>query len=219
MPTRSWASALRITAQPLPTPPSTASGPAHTSSKKTSLRWWGPSIERMGRTVIPGVSMGTTNMVMPSWRCPSPTRAARTHHWAMPAYDVQIFWPSMRQPSPSGTARVRRAARSLPASGSLKPWHQMTSPAAMAGRWRRFCSSLPCAMIAGPTQLRPMYWAPRGSWWAHISSRTTVWSHSEPPPPPYSVGQAMVRRPSSARSLQNRWATSRSAGSSVKAPR
>ena len=36
-------------------------------------------------------------------------------------------------------------------------------------------------MIAGPTQLRPMYWAPRGSWWAHISSRTTVWSHTEPP--------------------------------------
>ena len=37
-------------------------------------------------------------------------------------------------------------------------------------------------MIAGPTQLRPMYCAPRGSWWAHISSRTTVWSHTEPPP-------------------------------------
>ena len=48
MPTRSWASALRITAQPSPIPPSTASGPAHTSSKNTSLRWWGPSIDRIG---------------------------------------------------------------------------------------------------------------------------------------------------------------------------
>ena len=40
----------------------------------------------------------------------------------------------MRQPSPSSTARVRSEARSEPASGSLKPWHQMTSPAAMAER-------------------------------------------------------------------------------------
>ena len=38
----------------------------------------------------------------------------------------------MRQPSPSSTARVRSEARSEPASGSLKPWHQITSPAAMA---------------------------------------------------------------------------------------
>ena len=26
---------------------------------------------------------------------PSPTRAASTHHWAIPAYEVQIFWPLM----------------------------------------------------------------------------------------------------------------------------
>ena len=138
---------------------------------------------------------------MPSWRSPGPTRAASTHHCAMPAYDVQIFWPVMRQPSPSGVARVLSAARSEPASGSLKPWHQITSPAAMADRCCCFCASVPNAMIAGPTQLRPMYCAPRGSWWAHISSRTTVWSHTDPPPPPYSVGQATVSRPSSASGL------------------
>ena len=85
-----------MTAQPSPMPPSTASGPAHTSSKNTSLRWWGPSIDRIGRTVMPGVSIGTTNIVMPSCRSPGPTRAARTHHCAMPAYEVQIFWPVMR---------------------------------------------------------------------------------------------------------------------------
>ena len=34
-------------------------------------------------------------------------------------------------------------------------------------------------MIVGPTQLTPMYWAPRGSWWAHISSRTAVCSHTD----------------------------------------
>ena len=83
MPTRSWASAVRITDQPPPTSPSTASGPAGTSSKKTSLRWCGPSIERMGRTVMPGASIGTSSIVMPSWRVPGPTRAARMHQSAM----------------------------------------------------------------------------------------------------------------------------------------
>ncbi len=42
-------------------------------------------MERIGRTVIPGVSIGTRNIVMPSCRSPGPTRAASTHHWAMPA--------------------------------------------------------------------------------------------------------------------------------------
>ena len=72
--------------------------------------------------------------------------------------------------------------------------------------------------MVGPTQLTPMYWAPRGSWWAHISSRTTVCSHGEAPRPPHSSGQAMHSSPRSASSRQNCWATSRSAGSSVKAP-
>ena len=34
-------------------------------------------------------------------------------------------------------------------------------------------------MMIGPTQFTPMYCAPRGSWCAHISSRTTVCSHTE----------------------------------------
>ena len=83
---------------------------------------------------------------------------------------------------------------------------------------QRFCRTLAdegLLTIAWPAE----YGGGGGSWWAHISSRTTVWSHSEPPPPPYSAGQAMVRSPSSARVRQNRWATSRSAGSLVNAPR
>ena len=39
----------------------------------------------IGRTVMPGESIGTRNIVMPSWRSPLPTRAASTHHCAMPA--------------------------------------------------------------------------------------------------------------------------------------
>ena len=60
-------------------------------------------------------------------------------------------------------------------------------------------------MMDGPTQFRPMYWAPRGSWWAHISSRTMLWSHSDPSWPPNSSGHDSVRRPFAANSLQNRW--------------
>ena len=64
-----------------------------------------------------------------------------------------------------------------------------------------------------------MYWAPRGSWCAHISSRTAVCSQTEAPRPPQRSGQAMHSRPRSASMRQNRCAVSRSAGSSVKAPR
>ena len=47
-------------------------------------------------------------------------------------------------------ARVRTLARSEPASGSLKPWHQITSAARISGRKRCFCSSVPTATIVGP---------------------------------------------------------------------
>ncbi len=91
-------------------------------------------------------------------------------------------------------------ARSEPASGSLNPWHQMTSPAAIGGRWRARWDSVPWRMIVGPTQLTPMYWAPRGSWWAHISSRTAVCSHGDAPRPPNSSGHARHSSPVSASS-------------------
>jgi hypothetical protein len=125
----------------------------------------------------------------------------------------------MRHPPSCGIALVERAKRSEPASGSLKPWHQIRSPAAIGGRWVAFWAAVPNSMMAGPTQLSPMYWAPRGSWWAHISSRTTVWSHSDPADPPNSSGHDKVSRPRAANSLQKRWVMARSSGSSLNAPR
>ncbi len=115
---------------------------------------------------MPGASIGTRNTVSPCCLRPSlDVRASTKHHCAMSAYDVQIFWPDSSQPLPSGSGSALdlRDARSDPASGSLKPWHQMTSPRAMGGRCPSFCSGVPCRMIAGPTQLTPMYCAPRGS--------------------------------------------------------
>ena len=51
--------------------------------------------------------------------------------------------PLMTYSSPSAMALVSRPARSEPATGSEKPWHQISSPVEMGGRKRRFCSSLP----------------------------------------------------------------------------
>jgi hypothetical protein len=48
--------------------------------------------------------------------------------------DVQIFEPLTIHSSPSRTARVLSEARSLPASGSLKSWHQISSPERSFGR-------------------------------------------------------------------------------------
>ena len=73
-----------------------------------------------GWTSIPGVSMGTRNMVRPwclgtsgSVRVSSRTQS---DSWAMV---VHIFRPSITHPSPSRTARVVIAATSEPWSGSL----------------------------------------------------------------------------------------------------
>jgi len=47
---------------------------------------------------------------------------------------VHTFCPVIRQASPSCSARVFNDARSLPASGSLKPWHQTSSAVRMLPR-------------------------------------------------------------------------------------
>ena len=46
---------------------------------------------------------------------------------AMCANDDQTFCPLTTKWSPCSSMRVRDAARSLPASGSEKPWHQISS--------------------------------------------------------------------------------------------
>ncbi len=54
-------------------------------------------------------------------------RATSMHHLAYWAALVHTFCPVTTQWSPSLTARVLRLARSEPASGSEKPWHQISS--------------------------------------------------------------------------------------------
>ena len=64
----------------------------------------------------------------------------------------------------------------------------------MAGRCCRCCSGVPWRMMVGPTQLTPMYWAPRGSWCAHISSRTAVCSQGDAPLPAPLLGPGHAKQ-------------------------
>ena len=68
---------------------------------------------------------------------------------------VQIFWPFRTYSSPCGSARICSAARSEPAPGSEKPWHQMTSQCSSGLMISRFCSSVPTAMTVGARKARP----------------------------------------------------------------
>ena len=73
-----------------------------------------------GWTSIPGVSIGTKNMVRPLCLGTSGlvrvSRITQSASWAMV---VHIFWPLITQPSPSRAALVVMAAKSEPWSGSL----------------------------------------------------------------------------------------------------
>src|SRR5262249_4425701 len=59
----------------------------------------------------------------------------------------QILCPWITYSSPSRVAVVRKEARSDPASGSLKPWHQRCRPLIRPGRKRCWTASLACVVI------------------------------------------------------------------------
>ena len=110
---------------------------------------------------------------------------SRRHQSATCANEVQIFCPFTMKCSPSSTAFVCTFARSLPAFGSLNPWHHTSLMSRIFGRYRFFCSSLPCAMIVGPARLIPTklmkIWGARA---AAISSWKMICSISVVPRPP-----------------------------------
>ena len=58
----------------------------HKSSKKTSLRWWGPTMLAIGRTSIAGSDIGTRKIVKPCcFLSPRDVRVRRKHHCAIVA--------------------------------------------------------------------------------------------------------------------------------------
>ncbi len=64
-PLRSKASSDVTCAQPSPTSPSTRSSGTNTPSRCTSLKWWSPPIEMIGRIVTPGARRSTMNWLRP----------------------------------------------------------------------------------------------------------------------------------------------------------
>ena len=104
----------------------------------------------------------------------------------------------MTHSSPSSSARVFNDARSEPASGSEKPWHQAISPRRIFGRKNCFCSSLPHCKIVGPTSVSPKKSARIGAFTRANSSFSTTLCMIDRPRPPYSVGQEAQIQPPSA---------------------
>ena len=103
--------------------------------KNTSLKIATPVISRTGRTSTPGVSIGQMKYEMPwCFATSGSVRAIRMPNWLSCAPEFQIFEPLTIHSSPSRTARVPSDARSLPASGSLKSWHQISSAASSGKR-------------------------------------------------------------------------------------
>ena len=103
-----------------------------------------------------------------------------------------VFWPLTTKWSPSRTARHRSDARSLPAFGSEKPWHQMSSPRSMRGSSVARCSSVPNSMIAGAMFESPSGLRVPGAPDRCISSAKTTCSITPAPRPPYSSGQEIA---------------------------
>src|SRR5579875_2563856 len=174
--------------QPLPTPPTTASASRRTSSRNTSLNSASPEIWRSPRTVTPGASIGTMNIVSP--RClgtSGSVRASSSPKLANWALVVHTFWPLSDQlPSSCRRARVWMAARSEPAAGSENSWHHTSSPCSIGPRWRLFCSSLPWAIRHGPSIPMPITSRIPGTPARAISWLTITCSIGPRPWPPYS---------------------------------
>ncbi len=114
--------------------PSTRSSGTRTPSKKTSQNSRAPCIVRIGRTVMPALSMSTNSAVMPLWAdSGDPVRVRSTQRCAYWARLVHTFWPSILQPSAVRVARQESEPRLLPVPGSEKPWHQISSPRSRRG--------------------------------------------------------------------------------------
>ena len=99
----------------------------------------------------------------PWWRCASGSVRNSPKRWVQNAPRVvQVFWPFSRQP-PAASSRVALdaiAARSLPASGSDQPWHQVCSPLAIAGRNRSRWAGVPNSNSVGASRKIP-FWVTR----------------------------------------------------------
>ena len=142
--------------------------------------------------------MSTTKYVIPLWASASGSvRARRMPYCATWASVVHTFWPFTTNSSPSRSARVVSDARSLPAPGSLKSWHQISVPSSSPGRYRACCSSVPATISVGAAQPIPIGFIGRGASTARSSSSITSCSIADAPRP-HGRGQCGATYPASA---------------------
>ncbi len=200
-----------VTPHPPLSGPSSASLGTMTSSYTTSAKSLSPVAWMIGRRVMPGVSSGTRSAEMP--RCAGASGSVRTRTMQCVAHmpiEVQTFVPFTTKWSSSSTARQRRPARSLPASGSLKPWHQTSSALRMRCRCS-FCSGVPAAAMVGPTFFVPKTAMRRGARARPNSASQAIWSSTPRARPPISTGHAGADHP---RAPSSRWNSTRPSHSS-----
>jgi hypothetical protein len=93
----------------------------------------------------PGVSVGTMKPRMDLVSSISPVLAQTMAMFAVEPLVIHILAPFSTYPSSVFWARVIIPPGLEPKSGSVRPKQPITSPAAMRGRYSRFCSSLPKA--------------------------------------------------------------------------
>ena len=182
---RSKPSVAMAMRHPSPGAPTIMCASVRAPSKNTSQKWSPPVISTSGRTSMPAWSRGTRRNEMPACLGPSVDVRHRTKiQSAYCAWLVQTFWPSMTHSLPSSRARVLSAARSLPAFGSLNPWHQNSSPRRIGGRKRACCSGVPKWMSVGPSRPSPKV-PPRvgPSARAYSSANTSSWIGDASRPP------------------------------------
>src|SRR5271156_3761179 len=200
-PLRSCCSSRLAMVQPPFSGPTRFSFGTFTSVKKVSQNGEAPAISRIGRTSTPGSCMSISRKEMPSCFLEVSVRTRQKHMSAHCPPEVQILQPLTRKWSPLSSALVESEARSEPAPGSEKPWHQRTSCLAMARMCCCFCSSLPYSSRVGPNIIVPMpptgFQAPR-RFISCCSARASAWDR---PPPPYWVGQVGTPQPLSAMAL------------------
>ena len=120
-------------------------------------------------------------------------RARQMPQSARSATEFQTFCPDSRQPPSTFVARVRSDARSDPAPGSEKSWHQVSSPSSDGRTNRSRCSSVPCSRIVG-TAHPAITMSGRVSPAAASSWSMTIWVTASAPRP-YGAGQWGVRKP------------------------
>ena len=129
-------------------------------------------------------------------RSPSEVRAISSIRSECSAREVKTFWPLMRHaPLPSCSARVEIALVSEPAVGSVTPNAcSRTSPEAIRGSQRRFCSSEPCRSSVPMTYICAWQAAALPPERLTSSSTTLAWPMPSPPPP-YSSGISAASQP------------------------